>query len=860
MSSCLKFFSITNQNLVVDVDGDQKNMVSVGKYNKKQHKNGELIVISSDGNTATLDGNVWWSYKFPEKISIKDTTYLSFTFNNEEEAEVNGICLDTNRNVSNKEKKCIAFGGSQNINKDNTFHKLLYTPVGETRDYNVPIGHLFTNDDIQFIALIQDNDDDTDSGLSSISNIQIYEETGDGLSYKVNGVEKVSDSFQFSYNKKDNRANFASLSDGGKTVELEGNSWKAFEIDSLQLNSRSILKFHASILESVKINAICLDEDLDLDKNKKRRCFAFGGTTNVSNSNQWYTLDYIQVGDDNTYEVPVGSYYQEEIKYIVLITKNTGIAEQYQGAAVYSDIEIYDGPATILTVLDLEIELNFEKYTKEDTSSNKITVEDNGSAASLHGNIWRAAPVDIEVNENTILTFKFNLEEESEINAICFDNNLVYKDDTKCWGFGGTENTSGKDKYWTLEQVGLGLSRIVIRPSDYIFGSFSYIVLIQDQDTDKTVGLSTFSELEILEPEPSCLATLDWDFSMDECNYEKVIEELNIIFDANCEDSENILLVDLFVFFDGSVKDGIGKICKSAFEENLSFDHVTGHGNQFNVEYFDGGTAWNYERELENADSTTNEGVLKNDASRVNTVYNKFAGETQIAWPDYRQFKDCKLRTAMCCFVADRQFNDNNGNCDENNCDDADPKDNSNLCYADFTRSEESAHVEDGYSIYGDASEGDFHCHGFAWGNNHGSDDVMKGNNLFFVSMYDHMYSRGYTQQVPGVPMCGCVENMPTVTRADCTQTDINGLAVTITYDSATMDIFAEATFDEIEFNACEGSNNNDNDLSARFAKLVEEDAATENEKRQLEKYLVGEGNCDTAIESFLNTKGLMKE
>jgi len=294
--------------------------------------------------------------------------------------------------------------------------------------------------------------------------------------------------------------------------------------------------------------------------------------------------------------------------------------------------------------------------------------------------------------------------------------------------------------------------------------------------------------------------------------------------------------------------------------ENVSFDRVTDHGNQFDVEYFDGGTTWNYERELDDADGTTTEGVLKQDANRVGTVYDIYAEQTQITWPDYRQFKDCKLRTAMCCFVADRQFDDGNGNCAENDCDDADPNDNSDLCYTDFTRSKGSAHVKDGYSIYGDASEGDFHCHGFAWGNNHGSDDVMKGNNLFFVSMYDHMYTRGYTEQVPGAPMCGCVENMPSVTRADCTQTEIIGLSVTINYVEATKRLSSEATFEDIEFNECEGLNDTNNDLSARFAKLVDDNIATEKEQRELEKYLVGEGNCDTAIESFLNTKGLTKE
>jgi hypothetical protein len=50
---------------------------------------------------------------------------------------------------------------------------------------------------------------------------------------------------------------------------------------------------------------------------------------------------------------------------------------------------------------------------------------------------------------------------------------------------------------------------------------------------------------------------------------------------------------------------------------------------------------------------------------------------------------------------------------------------------------------------------------------------TYKGNNIFYVSMYDHMYKRGYVRNVPGAPMCGCAEQMPVVSRADCTQMDV---------------------------------------------------------------------------------------
>lgn len=93
---------------------------------------------------------------------------------------------------------------------------------------------------------------------------------------------------------------------------------------------------------------------------------------------------------------------------------------------------------------------------------------------------------------------------------------------------------------------------------------------------------------------------------------------------------------------------------------------------------------------------------------------------------------------------------------------DADPADNTDLCFVD---------LEDGATTLGRNAdsgmfffphddhnnnekrnaEGPIHCHGVGW-----ADDVLdpsgvyKGNNLFYVSMYDHMYKRGYVRNVPG--------------------------------------------------------------------------------------------------------------
>jgi hypothetical protein len=86
------------------------------------------------------------------------------------------------------------------------------------------------------------------------------------------------------------------------------------------------------------------------------------------------------------------------------------------------------------------------------------------------------------------------------------------------------------------------------------------------------------------------------------------------------------------------------------------------------------------------------------------------------------------------------------------------------------------------YPYPGGVTEQDMHCHGMAWSTleeTYGDVNTnAKWNNLFFVSMYDHLYTRGYVESITNDPliageqaMCGCVEDMSAVVaRADCTE------------------------------------------------------------------------------------------
>jgi hypothetical protein len=253
------------------------------------------------------------------------------------------------------------------------------------------------------------------------------------------------------------------------------------------------------------------------------------------------------------------------------------------------------------------------------------------------------------------------------------------------------------------------------------------------------------------------------------------VDELNEILEEDeCPHDANTELALVFGTDDASVViDQIRDNCEvknnPANNNPLSLQLIAeDEDNANNVwlkAFFDGGTSWNEGRQTINVDGETVYVLEDYPGSAIEMTYEEIALHHVISLPDeISNFDDCQVRAAMCCWVQDRQANDDNGNCEEPydlECVDADPADNTDICLVDMARAPGSAHVEGGFAVFPEEDEGDTHCHGFAWSEDeeHPS-NLYKGNNLFYVSMYDHLYQRGYVKNVPGAPMCGCVEQV----------------------------------------------------------------------------------------------------
>eukprot|EP00985_Skeletonema_marinoi_P034550 scaffold44224_cov270-Skeletonema_marinoi.AAC.1 len=256
--------------------------------------------------------------------------------------------------------------------------------------------------------------------------------------------------------------------------------------------------------------------------------------------------------------------------------------------------------------------------------------------------------------------------------------------------------------------------------------------------------------------------------------------------------------IDL-LFPDGDAATAVQELCE--YDAPTQFVHIQG-SYQLDQRSMNGG-----------GDVKDGENTFDIDVARVKRFIDNEMDDQVIAWPEYAQKEEynpangygdngympnfnidpdaekgsCKLNTAMCCFV-ESQF---------------DFVDNSDICRHDLSKSPQSNHIKSAWSVFsGDESS---HCVGFTWEDG----DIYKGNTLFYTSLYQTVVN-GYMGNVPGAPMCACVEQMPVVTKADCVTSTGTALEYTFSVDKDTGDVSASHSV-AMTYGDCGG-----NDLKAQ--------------------------------------------
>jgi hypothetical protein len=191
----------------------------------------------------------------------------------------------------------------------------------------------------------------------------------------------------------------------------------------------------------------------------------------------------------------------------------------------------------------------------------------------------------------------------------------------------------------------------------------------------------------------------------------------------------------------------------------------------------------------------------------------------------------CKLNTAMCCYTESVKDNF---------------VDNTDVCRHDLSTSPQSNHIKAGWSVF--SGDEPAHCVGFTWKAGDAS-DIYKGNALFYSSLYQTA-TNGYMGNVPGAPMCACVEQMPVVTKADCVTATGSDLTYKFSIDAATGEVSASHTV-TVTYGDCGG-----NDLSAQVKELHADSTIA----KDIDDYLVDGRNetCDDTNEAYLHDDQLL--
>lgn len=316
----------------------------------------------------------------------------------------------------------------------------------------------------------------------------------------------------------------------------------------------------------------------------------------------------------------------------------------------------------------------------------------------------------------------------------------------------------------------------------------------------------------------------------------------------------------------GLTEDQVQHICDNS---GVTFSSITNNYYQFDKTHMDGGGHWNTGQ-----DGIPNGLNLRTDAARIGRIAANIAPFARINWPIYSALNNytdpvygqrrrldggslstmdtdanydsymsnfnlsdatCTSNTVMCCFIKNRLSTFVG---------------NANVCNIDLDGAKRSNHVNRGYGTYDTTTP--TYCVGFTWKNS-SLDDMnrFKGNALFDVA-YNTVYQKGYVENIPGAPMCGCLEQMPAVTKADCRQVQVNSESYIVSVPSENeLVIYPDLAHTDISYSDCASG------LQTTVLNNLPK-TATEMRARVSAK-LVGNGGCTSANSKYLNEKFWVK-
>jgi len=135
--------------------------------------------VGNDGSIS-LYGNVWKAFELDTPYEATGNTHISFDFELIEEAEGHALCTDEDTNddtFGGSHKRCFAIAGTEyELWSDLHVKKTEKATIG-TQTFSVKIGDIFPEIGtmINYIAFVQDNDNQPLRGISRIKNIKLFD-------------------------------------------------------------------------------------------------------------------------------------------------------------------------------------------------------------------------------------------------------------------------------------------------------------------------------------------------------------------------------------------------------------------------------------------------------------------------------------------------------------------------------------------------------------------------------------------------------------------------------------------------------------------------------------------------------------
>ena len=208
----------------------------------------------------------------------------------------------------------------------------------------------------------------------------------------------------------------------------------------------------------------------------------------------WGNQDYHDYGVGQGlrhYVIPIGQYFTGSFSRLVLANDDdAGISAD----SLFSNIHIHQNRLNVV-VDGVTSSYVPTSYGGQDQESTSYVVADGGDTLHLTGNSWKKFNVSYDVTPNTVIEFDFQSSVEGEIQAIGFDTNDLLSSSDHFFQLFGSQAWWGNQDYHDYS-VGQGLRHYVIPIGQYFTGSFSRLVLANDDDAGISAD-SLFSNIQI---------------------------------------------------------------------------------------------------------------------------------------------------------------------------------------------------------------------------------------------------------------------------------------------------------------------------------------------------------------------------